>query len=59
MLEISQSIEAFETMLLRGVSDEELSALVSATSKIMTNYAQLAKGERDATRPPGTEASSE
>ena len=47
-LDLFRRIEAYEATILQGVSDEEISTLVSSTSKIMANYAQLMRDERDA-----------
>ena len=57
-LDLYRRIEAYEATLLRGVSDEEMSSLVSSTSKIMANYAQLMRDERDVARTLRAEASS-
>ena len=46
-LELYRTIEAYEATLQQGVSDGEMSALVSVTSKIMANYAQLMREGRD------------
>ena len=57
-LDLYRRIEAYEATLLRGVSDEEMSSLVSSTSKIMANYAQLMRDERDVARTLRAETSS-
>ena len=49
-LDVYRRIEAYETSLLQGVSDQEMSALLSSTSKILANYAQLTADEGDAAR---------
>ena len=46
-LDMFRRIEAYEATLLQSVSDQEMSALVSSTSKIMANYAQLIEEKRD------------
>ena len=56
--DLYRRIEAYEATLLQGVSDEEMSALVSSTSKIMANYAQLMGVGRDAARTSTNGASS-
>ena len=57
-LDLYQRIEAYETTLLQGVSDQEMSALLSSTSKILTNYAQLTADEGNVVRTLRAEASS-
>ena len=57
-LDLYRRIEAYEATLLRGVSDEEMSAMVSSTLKIMANYAQLMRDERDVARTLRAETSS-
>ena len=55
-LDVYRRIEAYEATLLRGVSDEEMSALLSSTSKILANYAQLMADEGDVARTLKAEA---
>ena len=50
-LDLHRRIVAYEATLLQGVGDEELSALVTTTSKVMANYAQLMGDERDVAGP--------
>ena len=56
-LELFRRIEAYEATLQQGVIDEETSALVSLTSKIMANYARLRSEDTDVARIVTTEAS--
>ena len=55
--DLFQRIEAYEARLLEGVSDEEMSAFVSTTSRAMANYARLIGEEREVARMLSTEAS--
>ena len=52
-LELFRRIEDYEATLLRGVSDEEASALLSLTSKTMANYARLTGDDGDLARTLG------
>ena len=52
-------IEAYETKLLKDVTEEEMSSIVSSTSKIMANYARLMREDRDPAQVLRTEASSQ
>ena len=56
-LELFRRIEAYEASLQQDVIDGEKSALVSLTSKIMANYAQLTSEEHEVARILGTEKS--
>ena len=40
-LELHRRVQEYDARLSEGVSEEEMAALASATSKIMSNYAAL------------------
>ena len=42
-LELHRRVQAYDARLPEGVSKDEMAALVSVTSKVMTNYAVLAQ----------------
>ena len=42
--ELHRRVQAYDTELSEGVTEQEMAALASATSKIMANYTTLARG---------------
>ena len=42
-LELHRRVQAYDTELSEGVTEQEMAALASATSKILANYTALAR----------------